>query len=400
MLIKNHIVFLLKGILNICRKIIGLLFVSTTEKAKRIIILWPPFLRSDESIYNKLLDEFLFYCSNSDLHLLSIWQDEQGQLTGKVYSQNSIDSIPNIKKRGLPIIRMGKYRVIWKHSGMVRYMLKLIPNVYLMLTTPNPFLRYGYWHRLLYDYDMTLENGMRLGISTNYLARSKRERVAVICSGPSSELFLASGASQNFDEIILVNRAIYAENYYIDAKIAWLCAYDPILFSPADDSTPNFLTQLRKFIKDENHFFVTSVYIEAFLKTNNEKEIVSHSVFLDFLYDWQGWNIDLHNLLAVREVSNVTLSMALPLAATLANNIVIFGMDGAPEDSENNWEHNPAFQYNNPFLSDDVVRRSKFYQNTKKLIDFIRDSGVNVHLAAPSYNPGLQSIPIWSPGKK
>lgn len=360
----------------------------------QIIALWPPFTDDNHNDYKKLCDEFAYYCKNTNLVLKSYWHVGGEQLIAKYYTFEKQALLEeHIEKVNIgSLLRDSKFIVLWKDTDN-NWILRLFSHVYPIFIEAR---HYGYWLKLLDDHSSRIPSPSTHFIVQN-ICECKAKRVAIICAGPSSELFLDETINSFFEEVILVNRVVYAEAYYARARKTWLCAYDRLFFSPVDETRPPFTEMLAKFLEEENHFFVTMSYVERFFSLNLPDKIYDKSLFLEPLPYWRGWNIDLCKQLMVKESANVTLTLALPLAARLADEIVIFGMDGSPPDSTESWAHGKMFRYLDNTLSDDVVRRPSFYKNTQQLVKQFEAADCQLYLASPSYNPGLAPLPIWQP---
>lgn len=372
--------------------------VAPTE---HIVTLWPPFSEAEKAVYEEYLECFDHYCSSVSALLCSYWRQDMGKIEARAYHSASTESIPEARppSRILSIVRHSSAVLLWK-AEQPFHALRAFSNVLPMHITRR---RYGYWLELAAAL-APLHGAAECQVQELFggaQARSTR-RAAVICPGPSSQAFLDDSVKHEFDEVIVVNRVVYGEDYYNTAKRAWLCAYDPLFFSPVDSTSPPFLKALPVFLSSPGRCFVTMTYAEGFLRTTQTKHILEKTLFLAPRQGTGEWNLDLRDGLWVREAANVTLTVALPLAATLAEEIVIFGMDGAPPDLPRSWHHNRVFRYRPEQRPQSQVQvkkllreRLEFYHNTGALVTSLTQSGCRLYVAARSHNTGLASVPIW-----
>ncbi len=389
-------------IVRLLKHSIGL-FLSLLPKSNVVIVLWPLLTEGDRKNYSRLQVGFDYYCKNAKLTLNSYWYAKDGTVTLRVHTPNGQDmlthrvSVPTY----IDLLRTSVIVVLWREEGNSNF-LRMFPTVYPLFIERR---HYTDWLRILDACavgNQIPKPGKAFALERHCVKKCKP--VAVVCSGPSSSLFFDDATASSFDELIMVNRVVYSPEYYANVKKAWLCAYDPELFSLADATLPSFIDILSEFLMRENHFFVTMTYMESFLRLNLPAHVYEKTLFLK-PSNRRHWNIDICKEQSVRNVTNVTLTLALPLAATLAREIVIFGMDGRPPTAiDEDLPHNPAFPYG--YKSDygwsdascrKVLReqRPSFYSNTRQLVKVLMKANCHLYLAAPSYNPGLAAVPIW-----
>ena len=363
-----------------------------------VVTLWPPFDVSDEEVYSGYEEDFDFYCAGISGYLCSYWRNGAGSIQAREHHSRHEAKATPPSGNLWSVVRGSSAVLLWR-SKLAVQASRGFPNVYPMYITPR---RYGYWLQIVASLappQEGVESTPLRVLRTSPPARPD-SRIAVICSGPSSRFFLSDSVREQFDEVVIVNRVLYEEAYYHGARRVWLCAYDRLLFSPADSAVPPFLEALPLFLESPERYFVTMSYAERFLVTSQRDQVLGRTLFLSPRDDSGDWNLDLRHDMSTREASNVTLTLALPLAATLAQDIVIFGMDGAPLDQSQSWDHNEAFRYR----PDQQLRhqlqakallkeRREFYQNTQTLVDSLVHMGHRLYLIGPSLQYGISIRP-------
>ena len=367
---------------------------------RQVISLWPPLGEGDSAAFDEYRNDFVHYFGNTSVCLCSYWRQKTGEITVRV------DSGAKFGTNRLPtaeiwsVVRYSSAVLLWRADRLL-HAIRPFPNVYPMFISLR---RYGYWLQIVAALTPKHEiaGGRFQAKLCDPLHSRSVGRIAVICSGPSSRLILDEVTRDRFDEMILVNRALYAKEYYDSVERVWLCAYDRLLFSPADKVSPPFLEALPEFLGSPSRHFVTMSYGESFLRAVGPEYVLKQTLFLSPRDPSKGWNIDLCEDLSVQETSNVTLTLALPLAATLAEEIVIFGMDGASTTAPKQWDHNEDFRYDPKQGPGDqreeawlLRERRAFYRNTGALVTYLTDNDYRLFIAAPSHNEGLKSLPIW-----
>jgi len=377
------------------------------------ILLWPP-LKSDTDIMKEqqnAIDQFNFYFSGTDVELCYYtcktgvyerWQIQAGAAPQRV----------NWGGRPGPLwSQMSRYRAVALQADSTkRGLTAVVPHIVVLSHWGDVV-----WPSLLREMIPTHIDWPKRTADLFQHARNNwdQAKVAVIGSGPSSEAFLDDRKRITFDHVVVANLVALRPEYITGngTSSVWICAYDPNFFDAGPLSSDMRLALQSALRFGGNCYFVTSDYLERHLELHYPSSTVERTIsvstrrtnrFLDH------WNIDLAASQRVVETGNVGTTLMLPVAATLGQTIVIYGMDGFDRRSDSvHMPHHPALrsdhldQLSNTPLSQKRAPGSAMLQEleifesaSRGLVQAMLSRGHRVILSRPSLNAGLAGLPI------
>lgn len=301
-------------------------------------------------------------------------------------------------------LREARYCLIWRRDGRA-HRTSTTPYLYVIENSPENS-GVNEWIRLVTDvYRSRVSIPKRIVPFPDYPVKS----CAVLGSGPSAEDFEAE--SDQWDAWIGANSVICNEKIRHSGKPFALCLLDPLYFAPLS-SMDAFWQNAFDLLRETPAVLITTLDYAAFIELNFPDEIKKKCHYVKTVgHDTPNF-LTRDNLqdLIITPYGNVLNDLMLPVAASISRSIMLYGCDGqAPGEESGYLPKAASLQSHETAVWEEVgsgfhdTRTYKQYLSSQNLFtrylvsDCIR-KGVKIALRRPSWNTGLQGLPVLDEG--
>jgi len=369
---------------------------------KRGVLLWPPFrLPAEASRLDTMLlraKHYLFglnfsiefYCDGPDgFSYNSLCLDHDGQVEVKASNPT----------RAAIVARHSRYLALHKASRRPTH-TSLTPHQYLVIDIPN-HLDSSEWLRLLWDVYRSKKGPIQVN---NLKVPVRYKSCALLGSGPSISKFTKNPTPH--DTWIAMNTAICAKELPVMPAPFAVVALDPLYFEPGADRM-DFWTITFDLLRSSPAIFLTTLKFAPYIKLRFPDDIQRKCHFvrtpgIETLAVLDNWKLP---ELSVMNFGNVLTDLGLPIASAIADSVTLFGCDGrAPSFAGKNFDKDISLQHydddvtqNRPDRYDEKYLDAEiawFYNMSRVVVDQCHLHGISVNMAGPTFNLGLQHLPI------
>ena len=380
-------------------KQISSLFLAT-KTLNHSIYVWPPFDENQEKEYTSLISNVRHYLKGLDISVEYFLNTAAG-IRRRVLlapfdklASDEIISLEIIKKN----LRVARYCLSWRLDG-VHLGSSVRPHVYYIGSGLGN-CDADDWLRLTNDIYLQKHG------TPNHMVSFSRYPVnscAVVGTGPSSEAFIAE--AQNYDAWICANSVACDERIRNVGHPFAICMLDPILFSPLDSVQPT-LNCTYSLLRETPAVLITTRRFAAYIELNFPSDIKRKCHYVSTLGHDSLW---LHensaiDQLVVTPYGNVLTDLMLPVAASISKNIVLYGCDGKKPGSAGFFkksekisqidekQHEDISHYTDFDIYDQYIAKHNIF--TRYVVDKCLSKSINIYLRKPSWNTGLQHLPV------
>jgi hypothetical protein len=279
--------------------------------------------------------------------------------------------------------------------------ISLHPHQYAIADVKN-HSEAGEWLRLLSDLHARRRGAPDPRPELTPLPRP-RSTCAIVGPGPSISRFARE--RDRFDACIVVNSAVLDPSVQEATNLFAICALDPDFLAPLESMKP-FWVGAFSLLRRTPAVLVTARSFAPFIERNFPEDIRRKCLYARVLgVDTIRWRtrFDLGHL-SVTSYGNVLTDLALPVAASISDDVTIYGCDGRdPGKVGENFQKHSALQgYEDASDRESPGKYSglldgqvlHFYRMTRVVTDECRRRGVTLRLRQPSHNLGLEHLPV------
>jgi len=386
------------------RQIAGLALKNTFSRLsvcinrKNILSVWPPCKKINE--FNLLIRALKFYLGDFNLPIQTFIFDPSS-CNAVTMTLSTVDTSPcnstfvlrEAKRRHFS----AKFR-IW-NVGLLNRILPLRPYDYIIsfeqpAATTNELLRLS----------KALINGKEFDESRMFsFAGPQLESCAIVCPGPSSELF--KNESNKYNEWIGANAIVMNRELCHSVTPFAICVLDPHCFSNTETGLA-LRKAIIELINKGKTKFITVLDFEAIIPNLFPRSCWKQIYFVESVglqcYRLK-WGHSCSRL-QIPRFSNVLTDLMLPLATTMAKSITLYGCDGIPPGTTGSFPKASALSEHDRAEMQEVKKYNKMpgselyhqqmQQNTAFVVEKCKKKGALLKLRVKSWNSGLKNVPV------
>ncbi|QWV95966.1 hypothetical protein KP005_11275 [Geomonas nitrogeniifigens] len=386
---------------HLVRKLSSLMLTAKTHQDS--VYVWPPFEEQcHEEMRAQLLSNAMHYLNGLDITLRYFVKGD-----GPLHTFDVEPPFTGAKSTGScsleaarKLIRRARFTLVWRQEG-VRLGSSVRPHIYDVETGVGK-CDANEWLRLTTDlYLQKRKFPDRVVPLPSYPVRN----CAVLGTGPSYEQFLEEGMS--YDAWVGANSIACDERIRKFPNAFAICMLDPYIFSPLDSMRPT-LQGAFDLLRETPAVLITTRNFAAFIELNFPEDIKRKCLYVstlghDGLFLTSG--NELRRLMVV-PFGNVLTDLMLPVAASISQNVVIYGCDGKKPGSDGFFAKGGAVstvddkqteqlaEVLDHRMYDSYVEKHNIF--TRYVVDCCCQKGVRVYLGKPSWNFGLRHLKIIS----
>jgi hypothetical protein len=220
----------------------------------------------------------------------------------------------------------------------------------------------------------------------------------VMGTGPSAQL--VDPANVQDDVRILCNSAVRDLDLIRAIRPDVIAFYDPVFHYGPSRYAAQFRKDLLRALQECDAEVVTS-YDWAHILLSHHPELASRTTILAG-GPRQKWQIPAGDPAVTKQATNVLVSLLLPIAFALADNIKIAGCDGRKTSERYFWQHNRQIQYSDEMMQTVFAAHPGFFsfvdygafyaqhcRELEELLSFGETNGKTIEPVTPSWIPAL-----------
>jgi len=373
------------------------------KNVKDCAYLWPPFATTEQTELEAMEYNLVHYLRNLNTPVVFFRRNQMEikRCNYSVETQSVTSSSTISQAAALQELRRARYCLMWRYQDPARPS-SLYPWLYSVAEGPGRF-EYLNWLRLVSDlyFDRyTLPN------RAVPFPETPLRTCAVLGTGPSLDDFM--NESERWDAWIGANTIVCDDRIWGKGKPFAFCALDPNNCGPTYHMKSMWAGAFR-LLRETPAVMVTLKNFAPYIELNFPDDIKRKCYYVNAL------GFDTYRMttrfslsdLTITPFGNVLTDLMLPLAASITRRVILYGCDGRPPGGTMNFPKSAGLQkYDDEWLENgpahvDENQYSKYMDMhsvfTRYVVDECINHGVQVSLRRPSWNIGLDGLPVFSP---